>query len=58
MLHVEQAQFEMAPKYEKLNGHKLQQWLNDVWLDNEMVELKAVQLANASFEGLVEFEVS
>ncbi|EDW60476.2 uncharacterized protein clos [Drosophila virilis] len=56
MLHVEQAQFEMAPKYEKLNGQKLQQLLNDVWLDNEMVELKAVQLANASFEGLIEFE--
>lgn len=57
-LHVEQAEFAVPPIYEKLNGHQLQQLLDELWLDNEFVELQAVKLANASFNGLLEFEVS
>ncbi|XP_030242675.1 uncharacterized protein LOC108653218, partial [Drosophila navojoa] len=55
-LHVEQAEFAVPPIYEKLNGHQLQQLLDELWLDNEFVELQAVKLANASFNGLLEFE--
>lgn len=57
-LHVEQAQFEVPPSYEKLNGRKLQQLLDELWLDNEFVELQAAQLSNATFNGLLAFEVS
>jgi len=56
-LHVEQAQFEQAPSYETLNGQYLHQLLDELWLDNEHVELKGVHLNNCSFEGLLEFEV-
>ncbi|XP_023159988.1 uncharacterized protein LOC111592166 isoform X2 [Drosophila hydei] len=55
-LHVEQAQFEVPPSYEKLNGRKLQQLLDELWLDNEFVELQAAQLSNATFNGLLAFE--
>ncbi|XP_033149166.1 LOW QUALITY PROTEIN: uncharacterized protein LOC108594674 [Drosophila busckii] len=55
-LLVEQAQFEQAPSYEKLNGYQLQQLLDEIWLDNEEIILQGVQLANASFEGLLDFE--
>ncbi|XP_034479969.1 uncharacterized protein LOC117785829 isoform X2 [Drosophila innubila] len=57
-LHLEQAQFGKSPSYETLNGHLLPQLLDDLWLDNEHVELKGVQLANCSFAGLLEFEFS
>ncbi|KAH8384888.1 hypothetical protein KR093_011414 [Drosophila rubida] len=55
-LHVEQAEFEGVPHYETLNGHRLQDLLNEKWLDNEHVALKSVRLDDASFEGLLEFE--
>ncbi|XP_060653669.1 LOW QUALITY PROTEIN: uncharacterized protein LOC132789585 [Drosophila nasuta] len=55
-LHVEQAQFGGIPHYETLNGRRLENVLNEIWLNNEHVELKGVQLDNASFEGLLEFE--
>ncbi|KAM8711091.1 hypothetical protein ACLKA7_000254 [Drosophila subpalustris] len=55
-LHVEQAQFESPPSYETLNGRPLQQLLDDLWLDNEYVQLKGVQLSNCRFAGLLQFE--
>ncbi|KAH8418592.1 hypothetical protein KR222_003032 [Zaprionus bogoriensis] len=56
-LHVEQAQFdEGAPSYERLNGHRMEQLLEQLWLDNEHVELRGVHLASASFQGLLEYE--
>lgn len=57
-LHVEQAQFDEEPAYETLNGHHLEQLLDRLWLDNEHVELRGVHIASASFQGLLEYEVS
>lgn len=57
-LHVEQAQFDEEPVYETLNGHHLEQLLDRLWLDNEHVELRGVHIASASFQGLLEYEVS
>ncbi|EDV98107.1 GH22859 [Drosophila grimshawi] len=55
-LHVEHAEFEAPPQFEQLNGRQLQTLLDKLWLDNELVQLKAAQLDSASFEGLLEFE--
>lgn len=57
-LHVEHANFAQAPLYRTLNQYELPTLLDRVWLANENVRLtQHVELANASFEGLLEFEV-
>lgn len=57
-LHVEQAQLDGPPVYETLNGNRMEQLLDRLWLDNERVELRGVHIASASFQGLLEYEVS
>lgn len=57
-LHVEQAQLDAAPEYHTLNGNRMEQLLDRLWLDNEHVELSGVDIASASFQGLLEYEVS
>uniref|UniRef100_A0A0K8V1F0 Closca n=1 Tax=Bactrocera latifrons TaxID=174628 RepID=A0A0K8V1F0_BACLA len=55
--HVEHASFAQAPLYHTLNRYELSMLLDKVWLANENVRLSQhVELANATFEGLLEFE--
>ncbi|XP_017027163.1 uncharacterized protein clos [Drosophila kikkawai] len=53
---AENVNFSTAPTYKLLNGHKLDNLLDQVWLDNEDVELSGVQLETGNFEGLLEFQ--
>ncbi|XP_036333642.1 uncharacterized protein LOC118744618 [Rhagoletis pomonella] len=56
-LHVEHANFAQTPLYRTLNHYELPTLLDKVWLANENVRLtQHVELANATFEGLLEFE--
>ncbi|XP_054737091.1 uncharacterized protein LOC129243799 isoform X1 [Anastrepha obliqua] len=56
-LHVEHANFAQTPLYHSLNHHELAILLDRVWLANENVRLSQhVELANTTFEGLLEFE--
>ncbi|KAH8234407.1 hypothetical protein KR038_009118, partial [Drosophila bunnanda] len=53
---AENVKFSAAPTYNLLNGHKLDELLDQVWLDNEDVELSGVELESGNFEGLLEFQ--
>ncbi|XP_067627414.1 uncharacterized protein clos isoform X2 [Eurosta solidaginis] len=56
-LHVEQVNFIRSPFYQTFNRHILSTLLDSVWLANENVRLSQhVELANTTFEGLLEFE--
>lgn len=56
--HVEHASFAQTPLYHTLNRYEMSMLLDKVWLANENVRLSQhVELANATFEGLLEFEV-
>lgn len=59
-LYVEQAYFPQTPPiYKTLNGYFIKNTLDTVWLANENVVLPHhVEIADAYFEGLLEFEVS
>ncbi|KAH8290210.1 hypothetical protein KR054_001069, partial [Drosophila jambulina] len=53
---AENVKFSTAPTYNLLNGHQLDKLLDQVWLDNEDVELTGVELESGNFEGLLEFQ--
>lgn len=58
-LYVENAYFsQVAPLYKTLNSHYIRKTLDSVWLANENVILPHhVEISDAYFEGLLEFEV-
>ncbi|XP_002138764.3 uncharacterized protein clos [Drosophila pseudoobscura] len=57
--HAESVKFERPPTYNYLNGHKLQQLLDQVWLDSERIELggreQRLEFASTAYEGLLDF---
>ncbi|XP_041450219.1 uncharacterized protein LOC111075604 isoform X2 [Drosophila obscura] len=57
--HAESVKFERPPTYNYLNGHQLQQLLDQVWLDSERIELggteQKLEFASTAFEGLLDF---
>uniref|UniRef100_A0A6P4EBK3 LOW QUALITY PROTEIN: uncharacterized protein LOC108040825 n=1 Tax=Drosophila rhopaloa TaxID=1041015 RepID=A0A6P4EBK3_DRORH len=53
---AENVKFEGPPSYHMLNGQAVSQLLDQVWLDNEQIELRGLKLDSAQFEGLLEFE--
>lgn len=54
---AQNVKFAAAPTYNLLNGHDLDKLLDQVWLDNEDVELSELELESGDFEGLLEFQV-
>jgi len=55
---AENVKFGGEPSYQHLNGHNLGNLLDQVWLDNEQIELREIKLESGQFEGLLEFQVS
>ncbi|XP_017066585.1 uncharacterized protein LOC108104812 [Drosophila eugracilis] len=53
---AENVKFSGAPTYQLLNGQNLDNLLNEVWLDNERIELRELKLESGQFEGLLEFQ--
>ncbi|KAH8400751.1 hypothetical protein KR009_000744 [Drosophila setifemur] len=53
---AENVKFNGRPSYNRLNGHDLSKLLDQVWLDNEQIELRGVQMDSAYFKGLLELQ--
>ncbi|XP_017120153.1 uncharacterized protein LOC108141347 [Drosophila elegans] len=53
---AENVKFAGAPSYRLLNGQVLNQLLDEVWLDNEQIELRGLAVDSAQIEGLLEFQ--
>ncbi|XP_017105993.2 uncharacterized protein clos [Drosophila bipectinata] len=54
--HAEEVEFTRPPTIHQLNGHHLGELLDQVWLDNEQIELTGVELDSSNFEGLLEMK--
>ncbi|XP_017045074.2 uncharacterized protein LOC108090753 [Drosophila ficusphila] len=53
---AENVKFDGAPSYHQLNGYNLSKLLDEVWLDNEQIELRGLKLDSGDVEGLLEFQ--
>ncbi|XP_039486003.1 uncharacterized protein LOC120448200 isoform X1 [Drosophila santomea] len=53
---AENVRFGGEPSYHLLNGHTLGNLLDQVWLDNEQIDLGEIRLESGQFEGLLEFQ--
>ncbi|XP_017012150.2 uncharacterized protein clos [Drosophila takahashii] len=53
---AENVKFGEAPSYQLLNGQEVSKLLDQVWLDNEQIELSGLELDSAQFKGLLEFQ--
>ncbi|KAH8345532.1 hypothetical protein KR084_007608 [Drosophila pseudotakahashii] len=53
---AESVKFDEAPSYQLLNSQEVGKLLDQVWLDNEQIELRGLALDSAQIKGLLELQ--